>query len=205
MTLRRQVPVARAERASGLVSRADTSERILDATLATVSAHGLARLSLEDVAREAAVSRQTVYRYFGSKEALVTEMILREEETFIASVLEAAAAHTDVRAAIEAAIARALLAAREHPLLDRLLATEPEALLPFLTTGGGPVLSAARPILEGLLGSRLPTAEAAQVRRVADLATRLFISYAINPPDETLPEVASGLAGLILDGLEGPA
>lgn len=183
---------------------ADTHERILDATLAAVSAHGLARLSIEDVAREARVSRQTVYRYFGSREALVTEMILREEEVFITTVLAAAAAHDEVRPALEAAITRALHAAREHPLLDRLLATEPEALLPFLTTGGGPVLSAARPVLSDLLSSRLPHVPPATVRRVADLATRLFISYAINPPDDALSEVGAGLADLVLDGMKEP-
>lgn len=178
-----------------------THERILDATLAGVSAHGLARLSLEDVAREAHVSRQTVYRYFGSRDALVTAMILREEESFIATVTQAAAEHTDVRPAFEAAIAIALRLAREHPLLDRLLATEPESLLPFLTTGSGPLLSAGRPVLERLVAERLPDVPRQRIRRAADVTSRVFISYAINPPDVGLDELAEGLAGLVLDGL----
>ncbi|HVM18849.1 MAG TPA: TetR family transcriptional regulator [Egibacteraceae bacterium] len=179
-----------------------TRDRILDAALRAMAAHGLAKLSLEDVAREAGMSRQTVYRYFGSKEALVTAAILREEHDLLAQMAAAVEAHADVRPAMEAAIVAGLRAAREHPLLDRLLATEPEALLPFLTTGGGPVLSAARPAIEALITARLPHLAETVVRRVADTATRLFISYAINPPDDDVEEVAADLVDLILHGLK---
>ena len=179
-----------------------TSERILDAANAALVAHGLAKLSLEDVAREAGMSRQTVYRYFASKDALVTAAILREEQALLVEMAAAVDAHADLRPALEAAIVAGLTAARNHPLLDRLLATEPEALLPFLTTGGGPVLSAARPVIEELLADRLPHVSSPIVRRVADAATRLFISYAINPPTDEIEDVAAGLADLILHGLK---
>ena len=179
-----------------------TRDRILAATFEATTRFGLARLSLEDVARAAGLSRQTVYRYFGSRDALIAAMILREEEVFIARIGAAAARHADMRPALEAAIREALRAAREHPLLDRLLATEPEALLPFLTTDQGPVLSAARPVLEEVLADRLPHVPGPAIRRAADATTRLLVSYAINPPDDDLDEVASGLADLILGGLK---
>jgi AcrR family transcriptional regulator len=182
--------------------RAATRERILDAALAAAADHGLARLSIGTVARYAGVSRQTVYRYFGSRDGLVTAAILREEAAFLAAVADAAARHPDVRPALEAAIGAALRAARAHPLLDRLLATEPEALLPFLTTGAGPVLSAARPAIEALLAERLPHLSPATLRRAADATSRLLVSYTINPPDDATDDVAAGLADLILDGLK---
>ena len=179
-----------------------TRDRILDAANHAMAAHGLARLSLEDVAREAGMSRQTVYRYFSRKEALITAAILREEEWFLDRMTAATAAHADLRPAMEAGVVAGLRAAREHPLLDRLLATEPEALLPFLTTGGGPVLSAARPVIQQLLTQRLPHVSEVTLHRVADAATRLFISYAINPPDDDVEDVAAGLADLVLNGLK---
>jgi AcrR family transcriptional regulator len=179
-----------------------TRSRILDGALVALTRHGLGRLTLEDVARTAGLSRQTVYRYFGSRDALVTAAILREEQGLIEVITAAAAEHADMRPALEAAIAAGLEAARAHPLLDRLLATEPEALLPFLTTGGGPVLSAARPVIEELFATRMPHLSPAAIRRVGDTTTRLFISYAINPPDDHIAEVAAGLAELILDGLK---
>jgi AcrR family transcriptional regulator len=122
----------------------DTAERILDATLAVIADHGIARMSLEDVARRAGLSRQTVYRYFPSKGALLAATVLREEEALIAAVDAAAAVHDDLASAVEAAIATTLLAGQQHAVLQRLLATEPESLLPLLTTDSGPVLSAAR-------------------------------------------------------------
>jgi AcrR family transcriptional regulator len=184
------------------VVRPATRERILDAALAVASQHGLARLSVDLVAREAGTSRQTVYRAFGSREGLISATILREEEGFIAAVAAAADEHADIRPAMEAAIAAGLQHARAHPLLDRLLGTEPEALLPFLTTGAGPVLSAARPALESLLAERLPHLSPATIRRAADATTRLFVSYAINPPDDPVDDVAAGLADLICNGLK---
>ena len=181
---------------------APTHDRILDAATAAMVRHGLAKMSLEDVAKELGMSRQTVYRYFGSKDALVTATILREEEALLAQMAEAVNAHSDLRPAMEAAIVTGLTAARDHPLLDRLLTTEPESLLPFLTTGAGPVLSAAQPFIEALLEERLPHVSRVILRRVADATTRLFISYAINPPDDDIDDVASGLVDLVLNGLK---
>jgi len=180
----------------------DTRTRILDAAFAALSTYGLGRMSLEDVAREAGLSRQTVYRYFGTKNELIAAAVLREEETFIAGVRAASEPHRDLRPAIEACIRRSLEMARAHPLLDRLLESEPEALLPFLTTGAGPVLSASHAVMVELLGERLPHLSAAEVHRAADTASRLLISYAINPPDDPIDEVASGLADLLVHGLK---
>ena len=163
---------------------------------------GLGRLTVEDVSREAEVSRQTVYRYFGNRDGLVNAVILREEETLIARMVAAGEGHSDLRPALEAALREALLAAREHPLLDRLLASEPEALLPFLTTGRGPVLSAARPVVAEVLGAYVPHVGEAQLELVADVAARLLVSYAIDPPDADVDDTASGLADLIVNGVK---
>lgn len=181
----------------------DTRNRILDATMVTLSRDGLTRLSLEDVARQAGVSRQTLYRHFGSRDALISATILREEEAFIAAMVAAADRHREFRSALQAAIAQALHAAREHPLLDRLLETEPEALLPFLTAGTGPVLSAARPVVRELLAERLDHLGEPQLTRMAEAAARLIVSYAISPSPDDTDEVASDLAQMIAHGVTG--
>jgi AcrR family transcriptional regulator len=143
----------------------DTRTRILDATIAVLSRAGLSRLTLEDVAAEADVSRQTLYRYFGSRDALISATVLREEEDFIERMIAASRPHADFRPALEAAIAAALRAARDHPLLDRLLATEPEALLPFLTMGRGPVRSSASSWRTASTTSRTGSWRASRTRR----------------------------------------
>lgn len=166
--------------------------------------HGLARLSLEDVAREARLSRQTVYRYVGSRDGLITATIVREEAAFLARMRAAAAEHDQMLPALEASIASALHSSRRHPLLDRLLASEPEALLPFLTDGSGPVLSAARTVVEELLATYVPSLTGADRALAADAATRLVISYAISPASSTPIDVlATHLAALIGGGVAG--
>src|SRR4029450_12367383 len=112
----------------------DTGTRILDAAFDRVMDIGLARTTVENVARAAGLSRQTIYRYFPSKEHLITALVLREEERFLDGIREASAEDPGLEAALFDGILFCLRFAREHPLLDRLLATDPETLLPYLTT-----------------------------------------------------------------------
>src|SRR3954453_8152334 len=55
-----------------LSAGAKVEQRVIDALLRCVGRWGLAKTTLDDVAREAGCSRATVYRFFpGGKEALV--------------------------------------------------------------------------------------------------------------------------------------
>jgi AcrR family transcriptional regulator len=182
----------------------DTRERILDATLAAVSAYGLSRVTLDDVAREAGLSRQTVYRYFGTRDALLAATIEREERGFIDRMVTAAYRHEDLRPAMEAAIAEGLSAARAHPLLDRLLATEPEALLPSLLGGANQVLSTAQPVVEELLRTFAPHLGAREVALAAEATSRLLVSYALTPSATDVEDLAGGLADLVVNGVKPP-
>jgi AcrR family transcriptional regulator len=193
------------------VAGSETRTRILDAALAVIDRRGLARLSVEEVAVEAGVSRPTVYRHFGGREGLVTATILREEEAFLGALKVAVGGRgratvgdgpPTLRDALAVAIRTALTEASRHPLLGRLLETEPAALLPFLIDGRGPVLSAAKTVVVDLLADWVPHLEPAQLERVAEACTRLIVSYAISPPDDDLTTLTVGLADLIAGGVE---
>src|SRR6266511_4032992 len=114
--------------------RPGTAERILDAAFDAVLDFGLSRTTVEDVAQRAGLARQTVYRYFPSKDTLIVSLVAREEEAFIAGVRAAIQGHDDLGPAMADGIAFVLRFAREHPLLDRLATTDPVAFLPYLTT-----------------------------------------------------------------------
>jgi AcrR family transcriptional regulator len=76
--------------ALGLEPPPTVRSRILDAALDLVGRHGLAELSMDELAAAASVSRATLYRLFPGKEALFTALV-RSFSPFepIAAVLEA--------------------------------------------------------------------------------------------------------------------
>lgn len=178
----------------------DTAERILIAAVEAAAIHGISRLSVSDVAARAGVSRPTLYKYFPSKDALVAAAVAREAAAMVRSVSAAALAHDDPRQALEQGILAALRIARDHPLLDRVIRTEPETLVPLLVADGGPVLALVRSAVEGILVSRMETSDPVATRRFADLVTRLVISYAVNAPDDPPELVAATAASILVDG-----
>ncbi len=176
-----------------------TRQRVLDAAFARIAEVGIARLALEDVATEAGVSRQTVYRHFGSRDGLVEQLVLREEQWFVDRVVEAASLHPAAGEAIAAGVTEALRAGREHPLLRRLLETEPGEILPLIILGRGPVISAVRPVVVRILRDRLQVSEE-DARVMADVGSRLLISYVLEPGDESPERIGSRIAGMLLHG-----
>jgi AcrR family transcriptional regulator len=177
-----------------------TRERILDAAFEAVARHGLSRLTMDDVARLAGLSRQSVYRYFDSKDALIQSVVFREEEAFIEGIRAAHARHERPEDGMREAILFCLRTAREHPLLDRLLASEPEVLLPFLTTRGDDLIARARSVIEDLasgwaLGNDL-------VHRTADVAVRAIVSYTLTLSQDDPRDVARELARILASALE---
>jgi AcrR family transcriptional regulator len=152
------------------------------------------------VARTAGLSRQTLYRYFPNKETLVAEVVTNETTQLIETVIAAGAVQEDPRDALEAGFLAALVASREHPLLDRLVRTEPEALLPLLTSDAGPVMAQVRGVVEQVLAARMTEIDGVQLRRLADIVTRLLISYAVSAPDDPPEVVAEFVATFLTHG-----
>ena len=59
------------------VNTDDARGRIIDATLACVERYGIDKTGMDDVAKAAAISRPTVYKYFASRDELVMASFLR--------------------------------------------------------------------------------------------------------------------------------
>jgi len=182
--------------------RPDTSSRILDSAFDCIREIGLTRTTIEDVAKAARLSRQTIYRYFPSKDHVVMALVLREEENFLDGARSAFAAHDDLEEALYHGTLFCLRFARQHPLLDRLLRTDPETLLPYLTTRAGPVIIRAREVFARQ--AQLKTwVRADLVEEAADMAVRVIISYALTPPDRSPEVVARDLARILTLALTG--
>lgn len=178
-----------------------TRARILDAAFQAVADFGLSRLTMEDVAGRAGLSRQTLYRYFPAKDDLLMALVLREEELFLDGVRAAFAAQPSLEAAIEDAVTFVLRHARRHPLLDRLLSTDPEIILPYLTTRSGPMMARAREVVGELIREKAPRADPGLAEHLADASVRLLLSYAITPPESPVEGIASAQARITAAGL----
>jgi AcrR family transcriptional regulator len=187
------------------VDNSDTSGRILDAAIEAAAVHGVARLSMSDVARRAGLSRPTLYRHFPSKQDLLGAALTRESLAIVGAVLEAVAPIDDPREAIETAVAVTLQLTRDHPLLDRIVRTEPETLVPVLVSdgfGGSPsILSLIRVPVQAVVTGKVPALDEVAARRLADVLTRLLVSYAVNAPDDPPDIVAASIASFLGPGL----
>jgi AcrR family transcriptional regulator len=186
---------------AGLGRTEATRARILDAAFDAVATFGLARLTVEDVARQAGLSRQSVYRYFASRDELIGALVLREVDAILEGVREANARHADLEAAVGESALFCLRTLRRHPLLDRLLAWEPETLLPHLTTRAGPVIARAREVLEDMAAERVGV-RSRLVHRTADVAVRAIVSYALTPSEDEPEDIAAELARILASALE---
>jgi len=182
-----------------------TEERILSATVEVASIHGLGRLSVADVAKRAGLSRPTVYKHFATKDALVAAAVWRETAATVEAVTTTMAGIADPGEALAAGVVVALRRAREHPLLDRVVRTEPERLVPLLTSDDPRVLSVARAPIEAIVGDRLPSLDTMTRRRLADMIVRLLVSWSLSAPDDPPEVVASVVASLLLDGARSVA
>ncbi len=72
-------------------SETSTQQRILEATAEVVRRNGRRKLSLSDVAAQAGVSRPTLYRWFASKDELLSAFALYERQAFQSGLAEATA------------------------------------------------------------------------------------------------------------------
>lgn len=159
-----------------------TRERILEAALACVSRVGMEKTTMEDVARQAALSRATVYRAFpGGRDELLDAVVTWEVARFFLRLK--AAIHPD-ELDTAAVLERGLLAAREalehHELLQRLLLEEAERLVPSLATVMPLVAEALadwfRPRLEAV-----PLRPGVDAREASEVIARMGLSYLATP------------------------
>jgi AcrR family transcriptional regulator len=198
--VKRRVPYAEAAR----VLLRDT---LLDAARELLRDYEWADLKMADIASAAGVSRQTLYKEFGSRQAFAQAYILREADEFLAAVESAMVAHReDPRRALGAAVEVFLTAAAEEPLIKAIVAGDnSDGLLALVTNQAGPVLHGATERLAAFLIEQWPHADADALVLVAKYLVRLAISHAASP-DGTPAETAlamSAVLGPYLDQVVG--
>lgn len=161
----------------------ELTERVLAAAFEQIAVTGWRRSTIDDVAKRAGLSRATVYRRFPNKKALTEAVVYAELRKYMAGVASRIEGRTmtlaDRMAESSAYTVEFVL---DHPLLRRLLETEPESILPALTMDAGPLIETFREFCATLwkteiYGDATVSAEvAAHLRIVAELHIRIALS-----------------------------
>jgi len=172
-------------RAGRTRQHASTRSRILDGAARAVARHGLAKLGMDDVSHSAAVSRGTLYRYFGSRAVLLRDLAQHEGHLLQQRVAEAVRAAAPGAERLRVALEHASQHAREHPALRRIVDTDPAFVMRSIRTE----FPAIRALMSRLMGPLVR--ETTPVRRgvatpdqLVDWLTRLMISAFLFPDPE---------------------
>jgi AcrR family transcriptional regulator len=105
----------------------DRRSRIEEAALALLRERGFANVSMLAVAKRAHASNETLYRWYGDKRGLMTELVKRSIDAMVARLRHALEAQSDDAVATLHAIAPPILAAmvsEELAVLDRAAAAD---------------------------------------------------------------------------------
>ncbi len=160
----------------------DTSpeERVLDAARRCVDRWGLSKLTIDDVAVEAGVSRATLYRLFpGGKDVLFDALRVRELSEFFQGMRDSI---VEVTSLLDFAVHVSVYATREmrdDEHLAIMLATEEGTALKSLTVEGLPrIVQVASEFITPLVGDYLDRDEA---EVFVELLARLVISHFLAP------------------------
>ncbi len=106
---------------------------MVDAALRCVARWGMAKTTLDDVAREAGCGRATLYRFFpGGRDALWDAVVAVEAERFCVRIAERVGSGRGLEDCLVAMINESARALTQHEALRFLVEHEPEAILPHL-------------------------------------------------------------------------
>ena len=185
------------------VAPVSMDSRIRDAALVCIGRFGLAKTTVDDIAREAGCSRATLYRYFDGKPAIVQAALLAERDRIIDAVVEAGRGAPSLADAVVDVVVTGARELRAHHALQFLLAHEPEAILGHLAFGPGDRLLTA--VGDAIAPSFDRWLSPAAATRAGDWLARLVRSYVLmpHPPVDFTDRAAARafLMQLVIPGL----
>ena len=158
-------------------------DTLFDAARDQVQQRPWAEVTMADIARAAGVSRQTLYKEFGTRDEFSAAFTIREGERFLDAVEQAVREHLDdPAAAVAAALELFLTTAGEDPLVRILLSDDGTGgMLPLVTTQSMPVVAWASARLAAVMRDGWPAAGEHDAQLLAETLVRLAISYVTVP------------------------
>lgn len=182
-------------------------DRILDAAQNCIERWGHAKVTVDDIAVAAGVSRATLYRLFpGGRDVLFEALRVRRLEEFFAQMRTALDGSEGLEDLLVRVLVNATVQLREDAHLAATLASEPGEVLGELTVAGVP--RAVRMATVFLIPRLDPYLDRTEAARLVDLLARLVISFFLAPSDHVDlgdPESARRFLPTVLAGLQSHA
>jgi AcrR family transcriptional regulator len=178
-------------------------DSLFDAARTLLADRPWAQITMSEVARAAGVSRQTLYKEFGSRDDFAQQFTIREGARFLDDVERAIHAHLDDPArAVAEGLDVFLTSASEDPLVRLLLDDDGTGgMLPLVTTRSRPVLDWAAARLCEAMRAGWPGVRDDDVELLADTFVRLALSY-VTMPRDTPRKTAEAAATLLAPYVE---
>jgi AcrR family transcriptional regulator len=191
---------------STVLPESSVEARAAAALLTCIARYGLAKTTLDDVAREAGCSRATLYRYFDSKQDLVARTTAGELARTTSTAVAAARGEASFADAVTAVVVTAARELSGHAALRFLLDHEPAVVLAHLAFAPGDrVLTEVGDALAPAFAGWLHEADAI---RAGDWIARVLRSYVLMPePTVDLTdarEARAFLSDFVIPGLAAP-
>jgi AcrR family transcriptional regulator len=183
---------SRVVRHLGADDRTSTRVRIVDGALRCLARQGVAKSTVDDIARQAGLSRATVYRTFPrGKDDILAAVVETETARLFSSLAVVMGEAADLEDVLVAGMVESARWLSAHDALAYLLAHEPGVVLPHLTfTELDRVLLVAGDLAAPFFARWL---EPEQASRAAEWAVRIVLAYTsdrnpgadLTDPDET--------------------
>ncbi len=191
-----------------VVPRAETRDAILDACDRLMGRYGFRKMTMDDLAKEAVVSKRTIYGYFSSKQEVGLSSIgrvvegARREMARIAA--EGAPPDDRIRRMLERRVMARVEAVQDyHHSLDDLF----EVVRPAYMARRRETFVIEHALLDGVL-EEAGIADASDLSEALLLATNAFLPYSLSVrdlgrPDEILPRLRT-MIDLLVRGIFPP-
>jgi len=189
----------------GTDDRSTQRVRVVDAALRCLARQGTVKTTVDDVAREAGISRATLYRAFpGGKDAVFGAVVETEVARFFSALAVVMGEANDLEDVLVAGIVDAARRLSSHGALGYLLEHEPDVILPQLAFAEmDRALLAASAFTAPFFGRWL---DPDQALRAAEWAVRIVVSYLSSPSagcDLAHPDDARHLVGtFVIPGIQ---
>jgi AcrR family transcriptional regulator len=155
----------------------------LDATARCFVRYGVRRTSVQDVAQELGVNRTTVYRQVGTVEQQAMLLLIRDAHRLLTALPGWVDGPIGPQTVIDL-VAAVVRRAREHPVLAKVLADEPDLVGTYVTRDSAALIELVTGMLRPLLEAAVTSGAIARLDPVvlAEWLVRNTVSLILTPP-----------------------